>query len=362
MARRLSELLDTTLLDEMLEQRYVVTQRHPELPLTIYNYTAQTQFGKVWNDATRICRGLIVKDDGEVVARPFGKFFNLGEQDGVELPEGPVHVTDKLDGSLGILYPTGSGHAIATRGRFTSEQAVHATALWEQRYATAFQPNPAWTYHFEIIYPANRIVVDYDEMDDLILLGAVETATGCSIALADAAKGWPGPVVEEFPFTSLAEAVTAPVRANREGVVVHFLEADLRLKIKHDEYVRLHRILTGVSELRIWEQLSNGEDMGAWLEGVPDEFATFVTTTRARLMDEHAAMVDEINTHYSLLLEELPANWTRKQFADAVAQMRWPLARTMFLLLDGKPYDHLVWSLLRPSSHDPFFNKGTDFN
>jgi putative RNA ligase len=30
----------------------------------------------------------------------------------------------------------------------------------------------------EIVYPANRIVLDYGGLDDLILLGAVDIATG----------------------------------------------------------------------------------------------------------------------------------------------------------------------------------------
>jgi hypothetical protein len=51
-------------------------------------------------------------------------------------------VTDKLDGSLGILYPTPDGHAIATRGAFVSEQALHATELWLDRYAGWLPPLP----------------------------------------------------------------------------------------------------------------------------------------------------------------------------------------------------------------------------
>src|SRR4051812_16154524 len=90
-------------------------------------------------------RGLIVDRDDNIIARPFGKFFNHGERLAAEelkslyaragkdgegkqrLP--PVHVYDKVDGSLGILYWTSSGPMIATRGSFQSEQAGEANKM-----------------------------------------------------------------------------------------------------------------------------------------------------------------------------------------------------------------------------------------
>lgn len=362
MSTHISEIFDAALLDRMLAERFVKCQTHPVLPLYIYNYTQTAQFERVWNDVTRRCRGLITDIDGNVVARPFPKFFNLGEHDISELPIGDVQVTDKLDGSLGILYPTPSGHAIATRGSFDSEQAMHATRIWEQRYAHRFSPDPSWTMLFEIIYPSNRIVVDYDGLDDLVLLGAVNNADGCSIPLAVVSRGWPGPVVDELPYRSLQDALSAPQRANREGIVVHFMAEDLRVKIKQDEYVRLHRLVTGVSERRIWEALSAGEDVTDWLEAVPDELFEFVTTTRSRLLDDYGRLHAEAHARYDDLIEGLPADWSRKEFALAVKDVDWSLSRAFFLILDAKPFDHLVWREIRPCEHIPLFARSEDEN
>lgn len=360
MSTHLNDICDASLLKQMIESRYVRRQPHPELPLFVYNYTPAAQFEHVWNDVTSRCRGLVTDADGFVVARPFAKFFNYAEHDVTELPTGGVHVTDKLDGSLGILYPTPQGHAVATRGSFSSEQALHATQVWQERYAGRFTPNPRWTMLFEIIYPANRIVVDYDGLDDLVLLGAVDIATGRSVPLSDAAEGWPGPVVEELPYDSLHDALAAPQRAGKEGVVVHFVDADVRVKLKQDEYVRLHRLVTGVSERRIWEALSAGEDLSDWLEAVPDELHDFVTTTRARLLGEYEALHREVYARYDELVDRLGSEWNRRDFALAVQQVDWPLARALFMVHDAKPVGELVWRQLRPEEHVPLFPRSED--
>src|SRR5690606_26325973 len=106
-------------------------QRHATLPLSILNYTEKAQWDRVWNPVTLTCRGLILDDDNEVVARPFGKFFNLAdhEQDDPRLGW-PCDVYEKLDGSLGIAYRYGDHVGIATRGSFDSEQAQWATRFW----------------------------------------------------------------------------------------------------------------------------------------------------------------------------------------------------------------------------------------
>lgn len=358
----LDDLFDRQELARMLSERYVKITRHPELPLRILNYTNHTQFDNEWNDVTRACRGLIVDDAERVVARPFAKFFNLDQHTDRALPVGEVHVTEKLDGSLGILYPTPDGHAVATRGSFTSMQALHATALWRERYEDTAELNPNWTYLCEIIYPANRIVVDYNGLDDLILLGAVELATGRSVPLHNARSGWPGPVVEEHPYTTLQAAIAAEPRSNAEGFVVHFVADDVRVKLKHSEYVTLHRLITGVSERRVWEALSSGVDHDEWLTGVPDELFHFVRTTRETLRARFAELEAGLQTAHTELLAGLPAGYTRKDFAEAVAELlpKYPLAKGLFALQDGKDYSRLLWGELRPAEHVPFFQQSLD--
>src|SRR2546423_5812001 len=229
----LADIFEPALLHTMVQEGYVRVQRHPSAPLVIHNYTEKAQYESVWNTVTLHCRGLISDAHGTVVARPFGKFFNHAQPGAPEVDlTAPVRVTDKADGSLGVVYPDGSGrYAVATRGSFSSEQALHATAVLRQRYGH-WTPPPGRTVLVEIIYPGNRIVLDYGDLDDLVLLGAVDVGTGRTYG-PDGVPDWPGPVIESFEYPSLADALAAPARGGREGLVVWFPETDVRVKLKY---------------------------------------------------------------------------------------------------------------------------------
>jgi RNA ligase len=354
---RLQEIVDVELLERMIAEHYVKVTQDPRTGLSIYNYTARAQYSQEWNEATLSCRGLIVDAAGHVVARPFPKLFNH-EPALVEGLTGAVEVTDKLDGSLGILYASGGTWRIATRGSFESEQAQHATALLHERHGE-FQPVAGWTYLFEILYPRNRIVVDYRGRDELVLLGAVDIATGRSVALDAVRATWNGPVVDVLPYASVVDALAAAPRANAEGLVVHFLDHGVRVKIKQSDYVTLHRLVTGVSQRRVWEVLAQGDDLTEWLEAVPDEFYQFVTRTRDELLAAHAAATEGLHTEHRRILEGLRAefgdDWTRRDLAAAVLSSEHPLAKGVFAIADGKDVTALIWMQLRPAEHVPFF-------
>jgi RNA ligase len=74
------------ILNKYYDDGLVQKQVHPTLPLTIWNYTPKTQYGELynnyifWDDVTLQCRGLVTDDKGNVVARPFKKFFNTEEK------------------------------------------------------------------------------------------------------------------------------------------------------------------------------------------------------------------------------------------------------------------------------------------
>src|SRR5438132_2764187 len=154
---------------------YLSCRKHPTDDLLIWNYTQKTQWERNWTPETRMCRGLITTSAGEIVARPFEKFYNAGEwlSMGNAIPVEPFEVYEKLDGSLGILYHLANGGwAIATRGAFESPQAQVGTGLLDGLPAT-FEPSPRYTYLFEIIYPENRIVVNYGDRRELVLLAVI---------------------------------------------------------------------------------------------------------------------------------------------------------------------------------------------
>jgi RNA ligase len=346
----LTDILDADLLTAMVADGYVRVQRHPDLPLAIYGYTEKAQYEQVWNAVTLTCRGLVAQiATGVVLARPFAKFFNHGQPgaSAFDLDE-PVVVTDKADGSLGVLYPLPSGGwAVATRGSFASEQARHATEVWRARYADRFTPPPGLTLLFEIVYPGNRIVVDYGDLDDLILLGAVDVATGRFHGPA-AVADWPGPVVETFGYATFAEALAAPPRMGCEGLVVHSPATDDRLKIKYDEYVRLHRLVTGLNARVVWEHLVAGRELAELIEPLPDEFHPWVRGVAGALHADVAALAAAVESAYTSIVDALAPGWVRRDFARHAAAH--PERGCLFLRLDDRDYRPLLWQWVRPAA------------
>lgn len=365
---QLHELMDVDLLDEMVKTGMVRAQTQLELGLSIYNYTAAAQYSRTWNDVTEQCRGLIVNEYDEVVARPFRKFYNYGEWEGRTLPSGPIEVTDKADGSLGILYeestgPGGSKYAIATRGSFASEQSIWATKWLEGAYPD-FTPRTGVTYLFEIVYPQNRIVLDYGDWEGLILLARIDTATGRTL---DGVGRWPGRVVTSYPYTSMEEVLAAPQEPNREGFVVRFKDSDTRIKFKFDEYVRLHRIVTGVSSKTVWELLSSGKPLDEIIEHVPDEFYDWVEKTADELTTAYRTVVDEANTAYAQVLFDaqrdpeyaVSPRSARKTYAR-YAQPYGKLRPALFSLLDGRDIGTWAWNQIEPKFSKPFSTQSED--
>ena len=346
----LSDLFDVAELRRALDERLVVARKHPTAPLTILNYTERCQYERgLWNSVTLQCRGLIHDELGNVVARPFRKFFNYGQGEAgtIDLAARCI-ATDKLDGSLGILYPLGSNYAIATRGSFDSEQARHATYAWRDRYACDVPDG--WTLLFEIVYPDNRIVIDYGERDELVLLGAVEIATGRSLPpTAPLLEAWAGPRATVFPYVSVADALAATPRPNAEGLVLHLLDSDERVKIKQEDYVALHRIVTGLNERVVWEHVSAGKPVADLLAPLPDEFHEWAGEVAARLLATVESNAAEVERAYSAILASLPPNYTRKDYA----MMAKDHARRvqLFARHDGKDYRPSLWQECYPAGN-----------
>lgn len=346
---KLHELMDIALLDDMIDQGFIRERRHPTLPYRILGYTETAQYSRTWNAATRQCRGLVVDDENVVIARSFSKFFNDSEHDGERLPlldlSAPVEVTDKLDGSLGISVPTPDGLVIATRGSFESDQAKWATEFYRQHYTDRFQPVDGCTYLWEIIWRENRIVVQYD-FEDLVLLGAIDNETGAVISAAEIA--WPGRKAKQFPYRTLAEALAAPVRDNAEGFVIRFLDSDLMVKCKLERYVQLHKIITGLSEKSVWEHASAGKPFEELIADLPDEFHEWVTGVWNELMFRHG----EMRAAARLVFQQLVRDDTRKDFALRVQQHPNMETRPfMFMLYDGNTakFEAAIWKAQKPS-------------
>jgi RNA ligase len=340
-----------------VEQGWLISQRHPRLPLTIYNYSQSTQYAEKWDEITLMCRGLVIDDDGNIVARPFKKFFNYEELKPEEIPNEEFDVFEKIDGSLGILFNYNGEWILASRGSFTSDQAIRGTEILKKyRYDRLLK---GYTYLFEIIYPENRIVCQYD-YEELILLGVIDNNDGYEMRVDDdrvhlygnRIKNVIGNLGFKFvkkydglnDFSKLKELISD----DAEGFVIRF-QSGMRMKIKGKEYVRLHRIVTCISSYDVWEGLkSRGEIPEELLERVPDEFYQWIEKTEKQIRDEY----DRIEKEYLEYFDSIKELGTRKLFAESARNFQYP--KILFLMLDGTDYSGCIWNLVKPGYCKPF--------
>jgi RNA ligase len=83
--------------------------------------------------------------------------------------------------------------------------------------------------------------------------------------------GWP--VARRHAFASFSELVehARGLPKTEEGFVIRFVDG-LRLKLKGDEYKRIHALISRCTPLAMWEAMQAGDDMQAIRRDLPEEF------------------------------------------------------------------------------------------
>jgi RNA ligase len=336
--------VDLAKLQPFIDEKYISVRKHPEEDLWIYDYTQNCQFEKKWTPETMMCRGLILDAEGNVIARPFDKFFN--QEENLVSHKGTFVAFDKMDGSMGILYPHAGGTklSIATRGSFVSDQAIEGTKMLQHYIdsrdikARLLKESKTKTYLFEIIYPENRIVVDYQGKRELILLAIRDIETG------EVFRG------EKEIFTNPLEITDFKTpRDNAEGVVLYYDDGFME-KCKYSEYVWLHRLVTGVTARRIWDILRNHQDaeLAELTTRVPEEFKSWVEKTTIDLKKQY----DGIEWVCSKISNSVGHLESRKEKAKIIKLSDYP--GVIFKMIDDGDYEPLIWKLLKPKAEKPY--------
>jgi len=329
------ELLDT--LKKYERQGWLRSQRHDTLPLSIWNYTEQTQYERKWNEITLLARGLVIDDLGNIQAHPLKKFFNLEE--GGHIPTDNFEIFDKVDGSLIILFCYEGNWIFATRGSFNSDQAIKAREI-AVRYPLEDLPM-TYTFLFEVLYKENHIVVDYGNTEDLILLTAINTKTGNELSYNSIIEsmGKDFNIIKRYnglDYTKVKQLNTP----NSEGFVVKFTNGH-RCKIKFEDYVRLHRIMTNLSTTSIWDIVRRGTKHN--LDRVPDEFYTKIKDYENHLLSRHAGIELKARQIYNSIAHIQ----NRRKFAEQA--LTCPAFSSIILAMrDGKEYSDMIWKKLKP--------------
>lgn len=348
-----------------LEEEGLITLRpHNGLPLLIANYTPTVQYNRSWNEHPLLkeCRGLVVDEGENVVGRCLNKFFNYQEhQEFDSLPDIPnekFEAWEKLDGSCIILFNYKGKWECATRGSFHSDQADYANEVLLPKYDIS-KLDKSKTYIFEILLKNNRIVVDYGDREELVLLACIDTETDKETDISEIE--WPHKA-ERYDFDSFDEILSNKEKfddGNTEGFVVKF-ESIGRVKIKLDEYVRLHRLLTGLTKRTIWELLKEGDDLDELYKTAPDEIYDWVKETKEEILDEYKKYSLTSKVIFSLIKGRLGLSsdlenesLKRKMFAKLATDKyikESGITPMLFRLYDERDIDELIWKQIKPDN------------
>lgn len=336
-------------LEKYYQNGLLLKQTHPNLDLTIWNYSPRVQYERLWDDITIQCRGLVTNSQGKIIARPFKKFFNYEEHKPEDIPNEEFVVYEKLDGSLGILFNYKDEWILATRGSFTSPQAIKGKEILDRHDISAWRKDN--TYLFEIIYPENRIVVDYGNEEKLVVIGGIHTETGEEIP--DSSLFWTQDSGFEVVTTYKTwgegyDLLKEEISKDKEGYVIRFKNG-FRMKIKGEEYKRLHKILTNISNRDIWEYLKENKSFDEVLDKVPDEFYNWVRETARDLTIRFENIDNDYNDIFNSIFS---LTESKKDFAEKAK--RYPHSSILFAMYDGKPTHKIIWKLLYPNYSKPF--------
>lgn len=350
-------ILYQKLLREVEEGRVAVSKTGD---LSIFKYTQDCHIQGLWNETNRQARGIILRTDGTVVARPFAKFFNLGENDESLAENLPWHeeieIYEKVDGSCGIGYwdEIQFRWRLATPGSMESDQAVRGTQILNKWHGSEETMRPVyWTQHlpknctpvFEIIYPENRIVVDYKGETFLSLLAIFELS----------GEEWHprrvDQVAEKCGFKrprryNIDLRGEIPFEENHEGYVARFASGR-RVKVKSPAYLRVHRLLDHMSPKGVIE-LIRGKEYRPTVDQLPTSIARDFDDIRAYVQNMH----DTLRVQAEDIALRIPEGDRKTQALWIQANTPNELTGVVFGLLDKKNMVDKLWKLVLEKVRD----------
>ena len=344
-----------TTYDWYVKEGYLTGKVHGGL--TLYNYTTKTVLEANWNHHTMTARGLILDGEGNVVARPWPKFFSLNERPETNisrLPDEVPELAEKLDGSMVVAFwnPETNRWQACTRGSWDNVQGQYGNK-WLEANGEKLDKN--FTYMFELVAPWNRIVVFYPK-DEMIMTGMINTLSSEDYSYARVREygskvGLKTVNWEVRPPTDID--LDNPNILNQEGYVARYSNG-FRVKLKYGQYLMLHRIMTTWSLKGMWEALSQGKTVD--LTGLPDEFKDWFDTNKTQMQDEVRAI--EAKAKYIYGKRPTPVTDSKPQIRKEMAAFfggHSDIKAILFRMFDDKPYADLLWKMVKPKNAQTFF-------
>jgi hypothetical protein len=215
-------------------------------------------------------RSLLCKPDGTIVCSGFPKFRNYGEDESEGrmfegyLENGEVSFAEKMDGSL-IIRTVIDGHVnFRTRGshKLADSFEERVMELVREKYPRLLSPiyRQGVSMLFEYTSPSNRIVLQYEDCS-LTTLGLMNLYYDETLPkffgfkhLADKIAAETGVDTLEFhDLTTDLPELRSEIAGwiGSEGIVAWCGDGAMLIKIKADEYIKIHSLKYHLTEDRV---------------------------------------------------------------------------------------------------------------
>jgi RNA ligase len=301
----------------------------------------------------RECRGLIFDADGNIMSRPFHKFFNVNEREEtqdyvLELEMRSDHVVmEKMDGSM--IRPI----LLDGELRLATKMGVTTVAIQAEEWLdTQSADMKTWlrkcvedcvTPLLEWVSPFNQIVLAYEEAN-LVYLGTRDNTTGAY--LMD--KSCPFDAVPQYGAVegNIVDYVALARQAqSREGDIIRFANGHM-VKVKNDWYVRIHKTLDRIVFDRNIVNLIINEEVDDVIPMLPKAQASRVRDFEISFWSEFAATEERLML---LFLEVQMLFGDRKRIAlELVPTLKHRGdAQFIFRMLDGNSCRDLLLEHIR---------------
>lgn len=301
------------------------------------------------DEIVRECRALTVDKEGNLIARSFSRFYNLGEALNItkDFKFEQTKAWTKLDGSLIKFFMYRGNWVVQTRNSFATDYVNGSNYTWEQLVRQALPRK--WslyeagftdlTFIFELCSPYNIIVQRHTDIS-VWLLTIFEGKRELADEEVDSIANTVGFLRPHCSTFDSVEEIRQHIKFEAgkdetfEGVVLKDVNG-MRLKVKSDKYVALHKMFSNGNILL------DKNIIPLILDGELDEAALYFPILKER--------AEVLKAQIQLRLNEVDNYWhvfhdvdSKKKFALSIKDCKWSALLFMAYDRGGTPIDYLT--------------------
>ena len=354
-----------SIFDLNILERYVsegLLRKAEDENLVQYNYSDYCNNSGCWDDITLFNRGNIYeKSTGKLIAKSLPKFMNFSqltqEDQHYFLDHKKLITTEKKDGCLGILYMYNNEIRCNSRGAFNNYVTDKIKQLLP-KYTMLDVILKFNTLIVEVISPETKIICDYGNKQELYLLTAYsnldweEYSNNQLDELSNIIRmprpkkcylGWQGLFKWQQEQDYTEEGFVVCIEDKQYG-------SYKRVKIKSNDYIRVSRIMAGLSKYKIWKIMKNDLEQNTqilkqYFSNLPDEIVIEAEQYKKELQEEYNKIQELVNQEFEKT-KDIPIEKLYKYFEENPCEYKG----CIYNLRNGKDISKIIIKFIEPKN------------